>query len=330
MNKQNQENTIDLSYDKSPGIRLDSFLASKIDISRSTLAESIKTGDIKVNNLITKPSYKLKPGDKINGFASVTDNSIELKPEHRKLDIIFENDDVIVINKPAGMPVHPGAGNSSGTLVNYLIGYLPSIKSAVNDLNDEYESVRPGIIHRLDKDTSGVLVVAKNARALSSVSKQIKNRKVKKVYLAICQGWPKEERGELRNCIGRSTKNRKLMAEVEEGRGKEAISVYKVLKYLRDKKNNYLSLLEFNIKTGRTHQIRIQSKIAGFPVIGDSFYGGRGNKQISEFHGASRQMLHARSIDFFLPGETKISHFEAPIPTDMQTILDSLDSAPNT
>ena len=315
---------LNIIFNQDSAIRLDAFLAESFSVSRSLVAANIKTGNISVNTLKVKPSYKLRRGDKITGFTEQADEVIQLVPEEFDLDILYEDKNVIVINKPFGMPVHPGAGNLTGTLVNYLLNYLPTITEAVQNQDDDYERVRPGIIHRLDKDTSGIIVVAKNKKALTSISKQIKNRKVKKIYLALCYGWPEENKGTLRNHIGRSTKNRKLMAEVGAEKGRETISKYKVTKYLSDNQNHKFSLIEFNIKTGRTHQIRIQSKIAGFPVLGDSFYGGRESQKVAETKSITRQLLHAKSIDFYLPGETKPSHFEAPLPEDFQKVLESL------
>lgn len=309
------------------GERVDSFLAKKFpEYSRNYFSNLIADKNVSVNSKSVKSSYKLKVGDQIS-VEFVEKEANELKAEEIALDIIYEDDDVIVLNKKPGIVVHPAAGNASGTLVNALLNYFPAIKHAVYDEASEVSKIRPGLVHRLDKDTSGVMIVAKNARAMHSLSRQIQNRSIKKVYWALCSGWPKNDEGNLVNYLGRHPKNRKLIADIGKEKGRESISYYKVLRYLKDDKENKICLVEFDIKTGRTHQIRVQSAIMGNPVIGDKAYGSKQCLKISEELGATRQLLHAKSLSVSLPGDTKQSVFDAPLPEDFKNILDKLKKA---
>lgn len=307
------------------GERIDAFLAKEYPgHSRSYFGDLISSGKVFVNGKSVKASYKLKENDEITVELISEEEADELKAENIPLDIIFKNDDVIVLNKQPNIVVHPAAGNTTGTLVNALLYHFPKISEAVYDEDSEVSRIRPGMVHRLDKDTSGVLIVAKNVRAMHSLSRQIQNRNVKKEYLALCYGWPKEESGKLLSYLGRHPKNRKMIANIGEEKGREAISFYKVKEYLSDKKGNKYSLIEFDIKTGRTHQIRVQAADMHHPVMGDSAYGTKSSIKLSHDLGAERQLLHAEKLSVTLPGDTKQTTFEAPVPKDFDRTLAKL------
>ncbi len=304
------------------GERIDQFLAHQDPVySRNYYAKLIKDEAVLVNNLQVKPSYKLKSGDEITIVFSDIQSDITPVAQKISLDIIYEDKDVIVLNKPAGMVVHPAAGNYSGTLVNALLAHVPTIKDALAEPSSEISKFRPGIVHRLDKFTSGVMVVAKNSRAMHSISRQIMHRDVKKIYYAICFGWPKNEGGKLTNYVGRNPKDRKKMADVGKDKGKIAVSNYKVLSYLEDSNGKRISLIEFDIETGRTHQIRLQSALSGFPVLGDEVYYTKESKHLSDAKSIPRQMLHAKVLSFTIPGQNSQSSFTAEIPGDFSSIL---------
>lgn len=308
-------------------MRIDQYLASTYpEYSRAYFQNLIEENKVQVNGIFIKPSFKLREADEIeiNFVEAPADH--DLKPADIKLDIIFEDDDVIVINKQPGLVVHPAAGNADNTLVNALIHYFPKIKQAVYVKDSEVSKVRPGLVHRLDKDTSGVMIVAKNARAMHSLSRQIQNRNVVKKYLAICYGRPKKEKGTLTNFLGRHAKNRKMIAEVGENKGKIAISDYKLIKNFEIDRAK-ISLLEFDIKTGRTHQIRVQAKTIGCPVLGDQVYGSKDSIKLSKQLNVDRQMLHAKELIITLPGGTKSSKFEAPITPDFERVLEEITSS---
>lgn len=304
------------------GERIDTFLAKEFpEHSRSYFNNLINNNKVLVNDKSVKSSYKLKAGDDVSIEFTESKETRELEAEKIPLDIIFENNDVIVINKQPGIVVHPAAGNKSGTLVNALLHHFPAITEAVYDKKSEVSKIRPGMVHRLDKDTSGVLIVAKNARAMHSLSRQIQNRNVKKEYLALCYGWPKEKSEKLVSYLGRHPKNRKTIADIGKEKGKEAISFYRVKKYLSDKKGNKYSLIEFDIKTGRTHQIRVQSANMHHPVMGDSAYGNKLSIKLSYDLKIKRQLLHAKRLHITLPGDTKQTTFEAKIPEDFSRVV---------
>ncbi|MFA4996235.1 MAG: RluA family pseudouridine synthase [Patescibacteria group bacterium] len=308
------------------GKRLDSFLVAKLpEFSRSQLSSLIKKDMVTVNKNSTKPSYKINSLDLIE-INIAPRLKKEVVPEKINLDIIYEDENVIVVNKQPGIVVHPAAGNSSGTLVNALLDYFPKIREAVYEKGNIVSEQRPGLVHRLDKDTSGVIIIAKNERTMHSLSKQIQNRTVKKIYIALCCGWPKKSEGRLINYLGRHPKNRKMIADIGKEKGREAISDYKVLQCFEDSQHNRISLVEFNIKTGRTHQIRVQASLIGIPVLGDQFYGNKHCDNLSQKMGIERQLLHARTLEISLPGDVKHSTFEAPIPKDMESVLDNLKS----
>ncbi len=296
-----------ISFNNDQKIRIDHYLTmQKIYPSRSQIKNLIADGRIQVNNSKIKPSYLLKNGDNIYLFPTEK-KEIEINGEEIELDIIHEDDCLIVINKPANMIVHPTGNIKSGTLVNAILFHCKDSLSGIGGM------LRPGIVHRLDKNTTGIMVIAKNNIAHLSLSKQIKDRKVVKKYLALVHGEVDSHSGTINAPIGRSLKNRKKMAVVEQN-SKEAISHYKVVK-------RYIgfTLLEVTLITGRTHQIRVHLAYIGHPIIGDPDYGYR--KRTLDI---DRQALHAYVLGFTHPLYKKYVEFKAPIPEDIQYLLQSL------
>ncbi len=319
------EDIIDIKYDGA-GERLDKFLSDKFfRFSREDIKRAIIAGKITVNKETKKPSYKLSADDQIDGKIGFVKTVSEPTGEKIKLDIIFEDDDVAVINKPAGMVVHPGENNEAGTLVNALIEKYPKISLAVPKRGDDSIKVqRPGIVHRLDKDTTGTIIIAKTKDSYDFLSKKFKERKVTKIYMALCFGWPKEDRGEISNFLARHNSDRKRMSEVDEDRGKAAISKYKVIETYKDNSGDKYSLIEFDIKTGRTHQIRVHAKSLGIPVLGDKKYYTKFSKLASDKLKAKRQFLHAKELTIQIPSDSKSRTFKVKLPKDFQSTIDSL------
>ena len=289
-------------------MRLDAYIAKKrSDISRTMVQKLIEEGNILVNGNSKKISYKVQNGDEIE-INIPEAKEVDIKPENIEIEVIYNDDDIIVVNKPKGLVVHPANGNPNGTLVNAIMAIC---KDSLSGIGGE---LRPGIVHRLDKDTSGLLIIAKNDLAHINMSKQIKDRKVKKIYIALVKGIIGEDEATINMPIGRSTRDRKKMAVTKDG--KEAVTHFKVLKRYK----NY-TLLEIKIDTGRTHQIRVHMAEIGHPVVGDMVYSNGKN----EF-GVEGQMLHAKSLDFKHPITGKQMHLEAEIPKYFKNILDRLDS----
>ena len=294
--------------EESVGKRIDSFIPSiKKDISRSMVQKLIKEENIKVNGKETKHSYKLKLNDEIE-ISIPEAKEIDLKAQDIPLDIIYEDDDIIVINKPKGMVVHPANGNPDGTLVNAVMAIC---KDSLSGIGGE---IRPGIVHRLDKDTSGAIIVAKNDKAHVNLSEQLKEHKVKKTYLALVRGIIKENEATINMPISRSNKDRKKMDVNKEG--KEAITHFKVL---RRYKNKY-TLLQINLETGRTHQIRVHLSYIGYPIIGDEVYSNGKNEW--DIKG---QWLHAWKLEFMHPITKEKISLEAEIPEYLKNILKELE-----
>lgn len=288
------------------GVRLDSYITKKLnDLSRANIQRLIEDGNILVNSAKQKISYKVNSGDEIE-ITIPEPKKIDLKPQDIKVEIVYEDNDIIVVNKPKGLVVHPAVGNPDGTLVNAIMNIC---KDSLSGIGGE---VRPGIVHRLDKDTTGLLIVAKNDKAHINLSEQIKNREVKKIYIALVRGNIPENEATINMPIGRSTKDRKKMAVVKNG--KEAVTHFKVI----DRFKNY-TLLEIKIDTGRTHQIRVHMAEIGYPVVGDMVYSNGKN----EF-GVEGQMLHAKSLDFKHPITGKNMHLEAELPKYFKDIIDKL------
>lgn len=283
--------------------RLDLFCVAQIaDYSREYLKSRIKEGHILVNGLMKKSSYRLNQNDLIT-FTFPQVKPLEVIAEKIKLDIIYEDEDVLVINKAKGMVVHPGCGNESGTLVNALMAYTDDL-SSVNGI------LRPGIVHRIDKDTSGLLMVAKNNLAHEDLAAQLKEHSVTRLYYAIVNGLIKSDFGRLEMPIGRHPINRKKMT-VTEKNSKAAITHFKVVK----RYENY-SFVQFSLETGRTHQIRVHMEKMGYPVVGDPVYGQK--KQKFKLSG---QCLHAQSLAFNHPKTKKRLVFTTKLPAEMVKIL---------
>ena len=283
--------------------RIDSYLSEKNeDLSRVAIQRLISEEKVKVNNKKVKPSYKVQENDEIT-LEEEQPKEISLKAQNIPLEIIYEDNDIIVVNKPKGMVVHPANGNPDGTLVNAVMAIC---KNSLSGIGGE---IRPGIVHRLDKDTSGIIVVAKNDKAHINLSEQIKNHEVKKTYIAIVRGVVKENQATINMPIGRSEKDRKKMAVTKKG--KDAITHFKVLKRFED-----YTVLEVNIETGRTHQIRVHLAQIGYPIIGDSTYSSGKNKW-----GIKGQALHAKSLEFRHPITGEKMKLEAELPEYMKELI---------
>jgi 23S rRNA pseudouridine1911/1915/1917 synthase len=289
-------------------VRLDVFLAEHLpEFSRSRLQGLIKDGCVSVDGKpALKSSLELDPGSQVQVRIPAPRPS-RLIPEQIALDIIFENSDLMIVNKPAGMVVHPSPGHDSGTLIHAALGHAPDMAGIGGE-------ERPGIVHRLDKDTSGLIVIAKDERAHRWLQDQFKSRKVEKIYLALVDGRPATPTGRVEAPIGRNTTHRKLMAVVPLEKGREAISEYHT-------RESFLShtLLEVHPLTGRTHQIRVHMAFLGCPVVGDTVYG-RHKSTLK----LNRQFLHAYRLKITLPGEKQARLFEAGLPDDLQGVLDEL------
>jgi 23S rRNA pseudouridine1911/1915/1917 synthase len=282
------------------GLRLDKFVGDRCpELSRTHAQQLIREGSVTVNGDSAKPSLKLNLGDKINVLIP-PEPLPQLVAENIPLKIVYEDADLVVVDKPAGLPVHPAPGHPSHTLVNAILSHLPNLAK-------DADSLRPGIVHRLDKDTSGLLIIAKNRLAQANLSQQFKNRVVKKTYIALVQGKITPEKGIIEAAIGRDASHRQRMAVVAKGR--EARTQYRVIKYV----GNY-SLLEIKPETGRTHQIRVHLAAIGFPVVGDATYGLKSSRFL-------RQFLHASKIGFRLPSTDAFVEFESSLPPDLQKVL---------
>ena len=289
-------------------MRLDVYISKKNDnLSRTMIQKLIEDGQILVNGNKKKISYKVQIGDVIQ-IHIPEPKKTDIKAQNIPIEVIYEDDDILVVNKPKGMVVHPANGNPDGTLVNAVMALCKESLSGVGG------EIRPGIVHRLDKDTSGLLIIAKNDLAHIKMSEQIKDRKVKKIYIALVKGNVAENEATIDMPIGRSTKDRKKMAVRKDG--KEAITHFKVIK-----RYDKYTLLEIKIDTGRTHQIRVHMEKIGHPVVGDTVYSNGKN----EF-GVVGQMLHAKSLDFTHPITGKKMHFEAELPEYFENVLKKLEN----
>jgi 23S rRNA pseudouridine1911/1915/1917 synthase len=303
------ERLLEYRFEKENPERLDKFLVSLLpEYSRSRLQGLIADGFVDVNRVPARKSGQiLERGQQVTIRIPPPRPSV-LIPEDISLDIVFENDDLIVINKPAGMVVHPAAGHESGTLVNAVLGYVPDIEGIGGQK-------RPGVVHRLDKETSGLILLAKNERAHRRLQDQFRLRNVEKTYLALVDGRPPTPSGRVEASIGRDPAHRKQMAIVPAGRGREAVSEYKTLVSYKEH-----TLLEFHPLTGRTHQIRLHSAFLGCPIVGDKIYG-RKKPSIA----LDRHFLHAAKLKITLPDEKQAREFEAALPHELSIILDSLE-----
>ncbi|MFY0591633.1 RluA family pseudouridine synthase [Roseivirga sp.] len=304
--------------------RVDKFLMDRLpNVTRNKVQQGIKDGFVKVNGNEVKPNYKVHPNDEIVVALPEPPRETELLPEDIPLNIMYEDEDVLIVNKAPGMVVHPAYNNWSGTLVNALVHHfqqLPTMKD---------NEGRPGLVHRIDKDTSGLLVIAKTETAMSSLAKQFFDHSIERTYYALVWGVPKEQEGTINVNLGRSEKDRRVTVAIEDGsRGRTAITHYKVLKDLR-----YVSLIKCNLETGRTHQIRAHLKYLGHPLFNDATYGGNvllKGTQFSKYKSfvdnafklIPRQALHAKSLGFVHPKTGKEVQFESELPEDFVNVLE--------
>ena len=290
-------------------MRLDRFVAEEMpDFSRSYLQQLVIDGAVLVDGQVRRPSFKMTPGQVVTVELPEAVES-EILAQDIPLDILYEDADILMVNKEAGMVVHPAAGHATGTLVNAVLFHAPEISI--------HGSTRPGIIHRLDKDTSGVMVIAKSDRAQTYLVDQWLERKVQKRYLALVSGVVEEDTATIDVPIGRNQVNRQQMATSRSGR--EALTHFTVLERFAE-----TTLLDVAIETGRTHQIRVHMNFIGFPVVGDTLYGNKVSGRIAEDLGLTRQFLHARTLGFKMPGSGEPRVFEAPLPADLQHVLETL------
>lgn len=294
-----------LSNDKSDiGKRLDIFMAERADMTRSASQKLLENGLVKVNSKVITKSYKLKENDVVEFDIPEPKNS-ENKPQDIELDIVYEDDSLLVVNKARGMVVHPAAGNTENTLVNALLYHCGDSLSGINGV------IRPGIVHRIDKDTSGLLVVAKNDKAHISLAEQIKSHSFERCYETVICGRMKEQKGRIDAPIGRHPKDRKKMAVTASGRN--AVTNYEVLAEYKG-----YSHLRLRLETGRTHQIRVHLSNLGHPIVGDRIYGARDKL------GISGQCLHAKTISFVHPYTNELMSFDSPLPEYFTDILSKL------
>lgn len=298
------------------GFRLDQAIVVHLtQMSRSRVASLISQGLILVNHRCKRPGYKVKPKDLVEGDVPLSDLSTgePLLPESIPLDILYEDNHILMINKPAGLVVHPGAGNDSGTLVNSLIAHHPAFGE------QGWERGRPGIVHRLDKDTSGLMVIAKTLKSLEFLQKEFKQRRVEKHYLALARGENIPDAGVIERPIGRHPRHRKRMAVLDEN-GRYAKTLFSVIERFRSG-----CLVDVRLYTGRTHQIRVHFYDQGMPLFGDCIYQERRFRKKDPM--VPRQMLHSRVLSFRHPYSGLRLHFEAPMPEDFKTLLLHLSDA---
>jgi 23S rRNA pseudouridine1911/1915/1917 synthase len=306
--------------------RIDKFLMNRIEgATRNKLQQAINSGMVLVNGKEIKQNYKIRPLDQIIVYSDASPESTDVVPEKMNLNIVYEDDDIMMINKPAGMVVHPGSGNYSGTLLNGVAYYLQQKNPGVS----EETLPRFGLVHRIDKNTSGLLVLAKNDKAMRHLAKQFFDHTVKRQYMALVWGDMEQDKGTVIAHVGRHQRLRKLFEAYPDGEhGKEAITHYTVLERL-----NYVTLVQCVLETGRTHQIRVHMKHLGHPLFNDDFYGGdrivKGTvytkyKQFVEncFSICPRQALHAKTLGFTHPTTGKEMFFDTELPEDISTVID--------
>jgi 23S rRNA pseudouridine1911/1915/1917 synthase len=312
---------------KDDGKRLDVFLSEKIDhLTRSNIKKIIESDNVRINKKIVNYSSKKIKTDDLIIIKFLIKNSNRLLPNKIKLDIHFEDKDILIINKPKGMVVHPGAGNYENTLANAL---LYKYKNRLSNINGE---LRPGIVHRIDKETSGLLVIAKNNLSHSKLGKQFNNHSIKRKYLCLVWGVVRPLQGRIETLISRNKKNRQLMM-VSDFNGKKAITNYKTIKIFNIKDIPKISLIECELETGRTHQIRVHMKYKGASLLGDNQYGKKNIKfkKISQdflkrLSALNGQALHAKSLGFIHPAKNKFVNFDSKLPNDFKKLLDLLEN----
>lgn len=304
--------------------RIDKFLMDRLpNVTRNKVQSGIKDGFVMVNGASVKPNYKVHPDDVIVVAMPEPPRDTEVVPENIPLNIVFEDDHLLVVNKPAGMVVHPAYNNWSGTLVNALTYHFQHLPSMANNEG------RPGLVHRIDKDTSGLLVVAKDEKSMAGLARQFFDHSIERTYYALVWGEPEEDMGTINVNLGRSEKDRRITVAIEDGsRGRHAITHYKVLKRLR-----YVSLIQCNLETGRTHQIRAHLKYIGHPLFNDATYGGdkvvKGTK-FSKYKSfvdncfkiIPRQALHAKSLGFVHPISGMLEQFNTELPDDFKEVIE--------
>ena len=319
------------------GQRLDQYLATQIsEVSRARLQQLIERGEVLVNGAAAKASLRLKGDERIIISGPPQAPPLRAMAEEIPLDIVYEDDDLAVVNKPAGMMVHAGAGatddaRNRGTLVNALLHHFNALSGVGGDL-------RPGIVHRLDRATSGLMVVAKNDEAHRGLAKQFSGREVRKTYIALVHGWPKRERGTIQSAISRHTQKRTRMTTRGFG-GRDAVTHYAVKRKI-DSPYGKFALLEVKIETGRTHQIRVHMSSLGNPVVGDSLYGAPGelrsqsNKRRAAGMPAAlaleRNFLHSGALEFFHPRRKELLKFSRPLPAELEKLLENIEKAGET
>ena len=306
-------------------LRVDVFISDKEkSVSRTRVKNLILNKQLKLNDkIMIDPSKKVNCGDNINLFIAEP-KKLSLKPYNFKLDIVYEDEDLIVLNKPSGIIMHPGAGNFDKTIVNALINYN---KNSLSNLGNE---LRPGIVHRIDKNTSGLVVIAKNNQSHENLSLQFKNHSIKRIYQLLIWGKIRPSKGRIETFIIRSSKNRQLM-EVSNSKGKKAITNYKTIEIFENKKTPTLSLIECKLETGRTHQIRVHMNYLGNSIVGDDKYKKK-FKKIKNIDllleksllNLNRQFLHARTIGFMHPKKKKEMIFHSILPRELENILKML------
>lgn len=302
------DRVLQFRFDKQTHQRLDKFLTENLpEFSRSRIQGLIADGFVEVDGRAAKKAGQILESGSALAVRIPPPVPVDLIPEDIPLDIVYENDELLVVNKPAGMVVHPAAGHASGTLVNAVLGYDPEIEGIGGE-------ERPGVVHRLDKDTSGLILLAKNERAHRWLQDQFRLRKVQKTYLALVDGGPPTPSGRVEAHIGRDIKNRKRMAVVTARRGREAVSEYKTLESFKKH-----TLLEVYPLTGRTHQIRLHCAFLKCPIVGDAVYG-RKHASLE----INRHFLHASRLKIVLPGENEPRVFTAPLPDDLAAVLELL------
>ncbi len=296
--------------DSETGLRLDKYVAEKTSISRAFIQRLIRDGQITVNGETVLKSHRMKSGDTV--VVTIPEpKKLDIQPEDIPIDILYEDDDLMVISKPAGLVAHPGPGHPSNTLVNALLAHTSGL-SSIGGVD------RPGIIHRLDRDTSGIMIVAKTDLAHNKLSDDLKQRKIKKTYWALVNGHLDPEEGLIDEPVGRKKSDRKKMA-VDHAKGRQALTRYKVLE-----EYNKMTLLEVKPETGRTHQIRVHLSHIKHPVVGDSQYGS--DRKRDRDMGIERQMLHSKEIEFIHPWTGKVLKYSDELPDDLKEILESLGS----
>jgi len=292
------------------GRRLDVIIASHIsNCSRSFSAGLIQRGEILVQGEVKKPGYRVKTGDNIR-INIPAPEPVLAEPEPHNIDILYEDTHIIIINKEAGLVVHPAPGHNKGTLINRLLYHCPELEGIGGKL-------RPGIVHRLDKDTSGIMVVAKNDAAHTNLAAQFKSRKIKKIYLALVHGTVKDGSGSISLPIGRHPSDRKKISTVSR-KSRSAKTFWKVIEHF-----NGATFLELDLKTGRTHQIRVHCAAINHPIVGDPVYGGKKAARNLPTS-VPRQMLHAWRLEFAHPVTGEAMSFESPIPQDMEKVIETL------